>query len=372
MQLLAVELRRLELELVRPMATSGGRHERRPVVLVRVETDVGEGWGECAALAAPTYTEEYADGAERVLAEVLVPILLRAGRGLAGAADALRELAVVRGHRMAKAALEMALLDVELRAAGRSLASWLGATRQSIVAGATVGTGAPDAVVAEVGAAVVAGFTRVKCKVAPGSDVEQLRAVRASFPGLVVAVDANGAYRLEVAEHRAALGELDGLGLAAIEQPLAPDDLVGHRELTAALATPVVLDESVTGVGALEAALALRACDGVSVKAARLGGVLVALQVHDRCRAAGVRLAAGGMLETGLGRAVALAIAALPGFDLPGDVGPTDRYFSPDITAPHVLVDGAIAVPSGAGIGVAPVDEVVEAATVRVATIRAT
>jgi O-succinylbenzoate synthase len=368
---LAVELRRLDLELVRSLSTSGGTHARRPVLIVRAETDVGTGWGECEALEAPTYTEEYADGAEQVLVEFLVPLLLGAGRSFGGAADALRALAPVRGNRMAKAALEMALLDAELRAVGESLARRLGATRRSVVAGATVGTGAPGTVVADVAEAVAAGFTSVKCKIAPGLDIAPLRAVRASFPDLGLSVDANGAYRFDVEEDRSALEALDALDLAAIEQPLAPEDLAGHAQLTARLRAPVLLDESIDSPASLEAALAMRACDGISVKAARLGGALTALTVHDRCVAAGVRLAAGGMLETGLGRAVSLAVAALPGFDLPGDLGPSERYFSPDVTAAHLIDDGALAVPDGPGIGVEPITAVLEAATVRTRTLRA-
>ncbi|MCU1495743.1 MAG: hypothetical protein JWO62_3507 [Acidimicrobiaceae bacterium] len=370
-RVLAVELRRLELELVRSMSTSGGTHARRPVVLVRVETDLGAGWGECEALAAPTYTEEYADGTEQILAQWLVPMLLGGGRELEDSADAMRALEAVKGHRMAKAALEMALLDAELRDAGESLAKRLGATRREVAAGATVGTGSPETVVAAIAEAVAAGFARVKCKIAPGADVDPLRAVRAAFPDLELSVDANGAYRADLTADRIALDALDDLDLVAIEQPFEADDLVGHAELTARLRTPVLLDESVKSLGDLEAVLALHACDGVSVKPARLGGVLAARRVHDRCLAAGVHLSAGGMLETGLGRAVSLAVAALPGFDLPGDLGPSDRYFAPDLTVAHVLRDGMLLVPETPGIGAEPVAAVLEEATVRSTTYRA-
>ncbi|MHB1781124.1 MAG: o-succinylbenzoate synthase [Acidimicrobiales bacterium] len=370
MKVHAVEIVRLELELVCPLGTSAGTHDRRPLVLVHLATDVGEGWGECEALAGPHYSDEFADGAEQVLLAWLAPLLLEGEPRIETAEDALELLAAVRGHAMAKAALEMALLDAELRAAGSSLASRLGATRTTVVAGAAVGIGSPDAVVADVAAVVEAGFTQVKCKIAPGVAVEQVRAVRSSFPRLAVSVDANGSYRADAGADLDELAVLDELELAAIEQPFAPDDLVGHAGLVRSIGTPVLLDESVTGPGALESALALGACSGISLKSARVGGVLAARRLHDRCVDEGLHLASGGMLEAGLGRACSLAVAALPGMDLGGDLGPSNRYFLPDVTAEHVLVSGVLAVPSGPGIGAQPRASVLGAA-VRTTTLRA-
>jgi O-succinylbenzoate synthase len=190
-------------------------------------------------------------------------------------------------------------------------------------------------------------------------------AVRAAFPDLVVSVDANGAYDLARREDYTALRELDEYGLAALEQPLNADDLLGHARLVRELKTTVVLDESIPTSGALDVALALGACDGVSVKLARLGGIGAAVRVHDRCLAAGVHLTIGGMLESGIGRAAAIALGALAGFDLPGDLGASDRYFAPDLTAPHLLVEGELAVPVGPGLGVELDDAAIAAARVR-------
>ncbi len=373
MRIEAVELRRLELELVEPMATATGTHRRRPVVLVRVETDGGGGEGECDALAEPNYTDEHADGAETVLAEVLIPLLLaREGEGVevGTAEEALSRLEVVAGHPMAKAALEMALIDAELRAEGRSLAEALGATRPTIPAGATVGLGAVASVVAETRAAVAAGYRRVKLKIAPGRDFGPIAAVRRELPDLILVADANGSYDLSDPEHRAGLAAIDTLGLAALEQPLPAQDLAGSAQLVAELATPVVLDESIDSFEALEAALAARACSGVSVKPARLGGIRTAVRVHDRCVAAGVYLSIGGMLEAGLARAAVIALGSLHGFDLPGDLGGSDRYFRPDITAPHELVDGELRVPTGPGLGCELDSDVVRARTVRNRVLR--
>ncbi len=340
-------------------------------MLVRLETDAGPGWGECAALAAPSYTEEHADGAEQVLAQHLLPLLLEQGAPDEGVESALDRLEVVRGHRMAKAAVEMALLDADLRASGRSLGARLGATSARVPAGATVGIGRPAAVLAEVAAAVGAGIRHVKCKIAPGADLALVEPVRETYPDLDLSVDANGAYRLGRREDLESLRALDRLGLTALEQPLAPDDLVGHGELSRLIETPVLLDESVPSLGALEAAIALGACDGVSLKPARLGGVLAARSAERRCAAARLHCSPGGMFETGLARAASLAVAALPGVDLPGDLGPSDRYFSPDLTEPIRLVDGELAVPTSPGIGAEPLEDVLEAATVRSRTIRA-
>lgn len=365
MRLRVVELCRLDLVLLNALRTSVGEHGRRPVLIVRVVTDDAEGYGECSALAEPTYTEEYADGAEAVLVDHLVPRLMRSAADEMTAEQRIALLDSVRGHPMAKAGLEMALLDAALRARGRSLASYLGATQATIPAGANVSIGSPDAVLAAVAQTLEAGYTRVKCKVAPGHDLDIVRAVRDAFPHVTLSVDANGAYDLAVDEHRKALSALDECGLAAIEQPLAPDDLLGHAELVRRLSTPVLLDESITSLGSLRVAIALRAMGGVSIKPARVGGLLVAKAMHDVCAAEGLHLAIGGMLETGIGRAAALSVGALPGFDLPGDLGGSERYFAPDLTLPHELRGGRLVVPDGPGIGVVPLENVMASARVR-------
>jgi o-succinylbenzoate synthase len=350
MRVESLEMWRIDLELRHQLATSGGTHARRPVILVRIETDLGEGTGECEALEAPTYTEEYTDGAWALIANELAPRLIALDH-VDDAAGAMRALSVVRGHPMAKAALEMALIDAELRATGEGLAAHLGATAPSVPAGANVGIGTAEEVLRSTGAAVEAGYRRVKVKIAPGHELAPLAAVREAYPDLVLSADANGAYDPGDPAHRELLHGLDELGLAALEQPFAPERLVELAALCDELATPVVLDESITSPASLEIALALGTLDAVSVKPARLGGIAAAVAVHDRCVARGVALSIGGMLESGLGRAAALCVAALPGFTMPGDLGASDRYFVPDLTAPHLLVDGALEVPRGSGIG---------------------
>lgn len=356
----AVELRRIALPLVAPFRTAAGTMAERQVLLVRVVGDDAEGWGECAAFAEPTYTSEYVDGAADVLERFLVPALF-AGHDVGS---------WVQGHRMAKAALETALLDADLRARGESLASHLGGVRTAVDAGVAVGiAGSVDALVDAVDGYVAEGYRRVKLKVEPGWDVQPVRAVRERFPDLALQVDANGAYSLDDAE---ALAALDAFDLLLVEQPLAADDLVGHAALARRLRTPICLDESVESAADAAAALALGACSVVNVKPGRVGGYLEARRVHDVCAAAGVPVWCGGMLETGLGRAANAALAALPGFTLPGDLSASGRWYAQDITEPLVLEDGRLAVPTGPGIGVAPLPDVLASVTTFVRTLTPT
>jgi O-succinylbenzoate synthase len=253
---------------------------------------------------------------------------------------------------MAKAALEMAVLDAELRASGISLAQRLGAVRTSVESGVAVGIA--DSVAAlldEVGVYLDTGYRRVKLKIRPGWDVEPIAAIRQHFGDVALQVDANGAYTLADAT---SLGALDPFDLLLIEQPLADDDLAGHAGLARLIETPICLDESITSARVAREAIELGACSVVCIKPGRVGGYLEAARVHDVCRDHDVAAWCGGMLETGLGRAANLALAALPGFTLPGDLSASDRYYARDLTAPFVLVDGHLPVPSAPGIGIAP------------------
>ncbi len=344
------ELLRLAMPLVEPFRSSNGVESERDVLLVRALTDGGDGWGECVALREPIYSPEYVDGAHDVIRRHLAPRLLG---GALDAADVARRLAPVRGHPMAKAALEMAVLDAQLRAEGRSLAQHLGATRRRVPCGVSVGLfDTTDALVAAVGRYVEAGYARVKLKIAPGRDVEVVAAVRAAYgTQLPLQVDANGSYSAADID---ALRALDPFGLVLIEQPFPEDDLAGHAALARQISTPVCLDESVTSVASAIAAIDAGAASIINIKPGRVGGLLAAAAIHDACVERGVAVWCGGMLETGIGRAANLALAALPGFTLPGDISASDRYFERDITEPFVLEGGEMAVPDGPGIGVAP------------------
>lgn len=363
MKLTGVELRRIALPLVAPFRTSFGTETTKEALLVRVHTPGADGWGECVAMAEPLYSSEYIEGAEHVLRHHLLPRLLTSADVTAAAVAPL--LAPVRGHPMAKAALETAVLDAELRGRGVSFAEHLGAVRPRVACGVSVGIMATipqllDAVERYLGE----GYRRVKLKIEPGWDVEPVAAVRERFgESLPLQVDANAAYQLGDARH---LARLDQFDLLLIEQPLAEDDLRGHAALARRLRTPVCLDESITSARAATDALALGACSVVNIKAGRVGGYLEARRIHDVCAAAGVPVWCGGMLETGLGRAANLALAALPNFTLPGDTSASDRYFARDLTAPFVLDDGHLPVPSGPGLGVEPDPDVLADVTTAV------
>jgi o-succinylbenzoate synthase len=360
-KLTGVELRTIAMPLVSPFRTSFGTQTRREVLLLRVVTDETEGWGECVAMSEPLYSSEYLDAAADVLRTFLVPALAAAGPLDAHAVAQV--LQPFRGHRMAKAALEMAVLDAELRAEGRSFARELGAVHERVPCGVSVGImdTVPQLLDAVAGY-LDEGYVRIKLKIEPGWDVEPVRAVREQFgDDVLLQVDANTAYTLADARH---LARLDPFDLLLIEQPLDEEDVLGHAELARHIRTPVCLDESIVSARSAAAAISLGACAIVNVKPGRVGGYLEARRIHDVCTAHGVPVWCGGMLETGLGRAANVALAALPGFTLPGDTSGSARYYRTDITEPFVLDEGHLAVPTGPGLGVVPLaDELAEVTT---------
>jgi O-succinylbenzoate synthase len=305
-------------------------------------------------MAGPLYSSEYIDGVEHVLQAFLVPALLAAGDLTAHKVAPL--LAKVKGHRMAKAALEMAVLDAELRAHGLSFGTALGSTTDSVPCGVSVGImDSIPQLVDVVGGYLDAGYLRIKLKIEPGWDVEPVRAVRERFgDDILLQVDANTAYTLSDVPQ---LQRLDPFGLLLIEQPLEEEDVLGHAELARHLRTPICLDETVVSAASAAAAIRLGACRIVNIKPSRVGGYLEARRVHDVCAAHGIPVWCGGMLETGLGRAANVALASLPGFTLPGDTSASDRFYRTDITEPFVLEAGRLPVPSGPGLGVTPIPE---------------
>ncbi|MFF1699722.1 o-succinylbenzoate synthase [Streptomyces sp. NPDC058257] len=361
MKLTGVELRHVRLPLVAPFRTSFGTQTERTALLLRAVGTDAEGWGECVAMVDPLYSSEYSAACADVLRRFLVPALGRYPRlDAVGVAPALDPF---RGHRMAKAALEMAVLDAELRTRGVPLARELGAVHDRVPCGVSVGImESVPRLLDAVGAYLDEGYRRIKLKIEPGWDIAPVRAVRERFgDDLLLQVDANTAYTLADARH---LARLDPFDLLLIEQPLDEEDLLGHAQLAKALATPVCLDESITSARSAAAAITLGACSIVNIKPGRVGGYLEARRIHDVCAAHGVPVWCGGMLETGLGRAANVALAALPGFTLPGDTSASDRFYRTDITEPFVLADGHLAVPDGPGLGVAPLPDALEEVTV--------
>ena len=365
-EVLAIELRLVRLPLVRPFRTSFGEDRDKECILVRIKSPDAVGWGECVAGHAPGYSEEFNEGAWSLMREFLAPSLLAAGD--ISPERVAERLARVRGHRMAKAAFEAAVLDADLRARDESLAGYLGGTQPRVPVGVSVGiTETVDELLEQVAGYVSAGYRRVKLKIEPGFDVRPVSAVREAHPGVPISVDANAAYSMQDLD---TFAELDALGLVMIEQPFSREDLVEHAKLQQRIETPICLDESIRSAADANAALELGACRIINVKPGRVGGLLEACRVHDAAVKRDVPVWCGGMLETGIGRAANLALASLPGFTLPGDISASSRYFEEDLTDPfEVAPDGTMAVPDGPGIGVEPHTGRLEAATVRLERI---
>ncbi len=353
-----VELRRVAMPLVAPFRTSFGVESERDILLVNVlataNGDAVSGWGECVALAEPTYSAEYVDAAQRVTEQHLLPRL--AVVETLTAADVGRMLGAIHGHPMAKGAIEAAVLDAQLRAAGRSFADLLGVTTDNglptqIPSGVSVGIHEQvDDLLATVQGYLDDGYVRIKLKIEPGSDIEHVAAVRELIgPDTPLQVDANTAYRRTDGQHLARLDEFDML---LIEQPLPEEDIVGHAMLAAEVETPICLDESLVSAAGTADAIDLGACEIANIKPGRVGGYLEAIRIHDLCLERGVPVWCGGMIETGIGRGANAALAALPGFTLPGDISASNRFYAQDIvTDPIRIVDGHVTVPTTPGMG---------------------
>ena len=340
------------MPLAVPFRRASGTEQYRSVLIVEVVGNDTHGWGECVAEAEPTYTSEYVDQAADVTERFLLPQL---GNEKLQAEDLRTRFARIKGHPMAKGGVEAAVLDAECRLFGESLAARLGATRDRVPSGVAVGihTTLPE-LIDTVSGYVADGYRRVKLKIEPGNDVLPVAAVREAFPSVALQVDANGSYQVDDAAH---LAQLDSFGLLLIEQPLGDDDYLGHAELARRLRTPICLDESITSLQTAELALTLGSCSVINIKPGRVGGFLEAVRIHDLCVSRDVAVWCGGMLETGIGRAANIALAALPGFTLPGDLSASSRYFHSDVTDAFALDDGCLRVPSGHGIGVDPIPD---------------
>lgn len=356
-----VELRRVEMPLVAPFETSFGREVVREAILTTVHGEGLMGWGECVASATPGYSYETVRTAWHALTDFLIPELLDAPIDHPSVCP--ERWASVRGHPMAKAALEAAVWDLFGRLNGRPLKDALGGVHWKISSGISLGIASSvDELIEQVGVAIDGGYRRVKLKIKPGWDVDVLQSVRARFPDVDLMVDANAAYTRDDVD---VFRQLDGVGLTMIEQPFQGDDLLEHARLQRELATPICLDESLSSVHAAAQALDLGSCRIVNIKPGRVGGLTNARRIHDLCRERDVPVWCGGMLETGIGRASNVALASLPGFSLPNDLSASERYYERDLIEPafELTDDGTLTVPDGPGIGVKVDLDRVEAVT---------
>ncbi len=372
MRLRELRLHHLEMPLVSPFTTSFGSERLKRTYVVEAIADTGAGtvtgWGECVAMHAPLYSAEFLTGAAEVTERWIAPALFEV-RDLRAESIAT-SLEHLVGHPMAKAAVEMAILDAQLRAADLSFAAYLGVTVDTVPSGVSVGIqDSPKVMVEAVRGYVEAGYARIKLKIKPGADLPPVAAVREEFGAeMLLQVDANAAYTLVDAAH---LRKLDDYDLLLIEQPLGESDIRQHAQLAAQMRTPMCLDESITSPEAATDAISLGAASVINIKPGRVGGYLQARSIHDVCRAHGVAVWCGGMLETGIGRSANAALAGLPGFTLPGDISGSDRFYAHDIvTEPIVMHDGVVDVPAGPGFGVEIDRDTLARFTTEVQTLR--
>jgi O-succinylbenzoate synthase len=362
-----LEMLHLRMPLVHPFETSFGRVSDKETILIRVESGGIPGWGEAPVAASPGYSYETVQTAWHIIRDFLGPRLKDVE--IARAGPITEFFGFVRGHPMAKAGIEMAILDLFARKEGQPVSKLLGGRVDEIPAGVSLGIEPRlGDLIARIEQAAARGYRRIKIKIKPRWDVDVAAAVRKRFPAIPLMVDANAAYSLADSEH---LRRLDEFGLMMIEQPLDPDDLLDHAKLQALLKTPICLDESIKSYADARRAIEARACRVINIKQARVGGPFAAKALHDVCFAKGMPVWCGGLLESGVGRAHNIALATLPGFTLPGDVSASDRYWDEDIIDPPVTVhaNGMIAVPTGPGLGYTVVDSRVRLRTLRRETI---
>jgi len=362
MRLRRVTLREIHLKLLSPFQTSFGTSDLRRILLVEVEANDAVGWGESTAGENPFYSYETVETAWLILRDYLWPIVR--GKEIA-AAEVWDLLAGVRGHNMAKAALETAIWDAEAKQKNVALAKLLGGTREEIPCGVSIGIQPTVAgLIAKVEEALAAGYQRIKIKIKPGLDIDPVRALREKFPRVRLMVDANSAYSLNDAPM---LKQLDAFHLMMIEQPLGWDDIYSHAKLQRQLETPICLDECIHEVEHARAAIETGACRIINIKLGRVGGHTAARRMHDLCQEKSIPVWCGGMLESGIGRAHNIAMSSLANFSLPGDVSASRRYWAEDIIDPEVEVSklGAIRIPSEPGIGYAPRIDLIDSLTKR-------
>jgi len=365
LQLERIELREIELPLKSAFETSFGVTTKRRVALVRVVDASGvAGFGECTAMEQPLYNPESVDTAWFVILGNVVPMLAFAG--VSKAADVENALSAIKGNRMAIAAVETAIWDLEAKLLGKPLWKHLGGTIEEINCGVSIGLQeSPAKLVEVVEREVASGYQRIKLKIKPGKDVSFVAAVRNAFPDIRLSVDANSAYQLE--HDVDVMRELDKFDLLMIEQPLAAGDLLDHSKLQSKLTTPICLDESIICLRDAQHALEIDACRIINIKLGRVGGHKAAREIQELAKSKGIPVWCGGMLETGIGRAHNIAMSTLAGFTLPGDVSASSRYWHQDIVDPPVTVTGrgTIKAPDAPGIGYIANDVFIDELTTR-------
>lgn len=359
MKIERIELHHISQELVHPFRTSFGTQIERSCILVSLYSQGVVGWGECPVSMDPGYSYETVGTAWHIMRDFLAPALI--GQDIAAPEETPTIFDKVRGHSMAKAGLENAVWDLFAKVQGVSLSEMLGGQRDRVEVGISLGIEPTlAALLGQVDQAVDKGYRRLKIKIAPGWELEPLAAVRGKHPTIKLMADANSAFSLEDVK---LFQKMDSLNLLMIEQPLHYEDILEHAKLQSQVNTPICLDESIHSAHHARWAIAAKACRILNMKVARVGGLSSAVTIHDMCVEAGIPMWCGGMLETGVGRAINLSLATMPNFTLPGDISATERYYVEDIAEPSFHLntgDSTITVPTGPGIGVEVIPERLE------------
>ncbi len=350
MKIKQIELIEIKMPLVHFFETSFGRTYERRIILTRVEDISGnEGWGEVTCGETPSYCEEWTDSAWVTIEKILAPAVL--GKEIETASQVWDLMKKARGNRMAKAAIETAVWDLEAKKLNVPLWKHLGGVNQEIACGVSIGIqDSVEQLFEKIQTELDAGYQRIKIKIAPGWNFEVIERVREKFGDILLMGDANSAYSLNDIE---LFKQMDKFNLMMFEQPLAHDDVFDHAKLQKEIETPVCLDESIHSPADARKAIELNACKIINVKLGRVGGHFQAKKVEEICRKNNIPVWCGGMLESGIGRAHNIAMSTLQGFTLPGDVSASKRYWARDIIEPEVSVTekGTIVAPEKAGIG---------------------
>jgi len=359
----AITTRELQIPLKHFFETSFGRVTHRRVLLITADCEGVEGWAECVAGEGPFFSSEWIETAWVTIREFPAPALL--GAKLDSARHACKLMVRVRGHNMAKAALENALWEAEAKQNQQPLWMLLSGTRSEIASGVSIGIqDSVEQLLEKIATELAAGYQRIKVKIKPGWDVNVLERIRMAWPKITLSCDANSAYTMKDLQH---LKLVDAFGLLMIEQPLWNDDIYSHAALQKQMKTAICLDESIRHARDAEAAIALGACRIVNIKVGRVGGFSEANRVHDVCSAAKVPVWCGGMLESGVGRAHNIALSTRTNFSLPGDVSASKRYWKEDIIEPEVEVtpQGTIKTSDEPGTGYRVREDLIERLTTR-------
>lgn len=351
----SVELFIIKLPLVEPFETSLGVESFKEALLLKLNSEGIEGWGECVASPEPYYSSETNESALHIIRTFLLPIIMKMENFTPE--EVVKKFRKIRGNNMAKATVENALMDLIAKKQNLPLYKIIGGEAKKIMSGISIGIKQDsDELLQSIEMALKKNYHRIKIKIKKGNEINPLKIIRCEFPDIDLMVDANGDYSIQ---DLCLLKQFDDFNLMMIEQPLEYDDIYFHSLLQREIKTPICLDESIENLNDAKAAINLKSCHIINIKQGRVGGILNSKSIHNYCNSNGIEVWSGGMLETGIGRAFNLHLQTLPGFTLPGDTSETSRYFTEDIVEPSVTIgnDGFIEIPKGHGIGVRVIQE---------------